>query len=86
MEFFLNNKLAFELNHPSAWCLQKEMKQKLLHMHLPTNKIIEHYNPGYGLSADRSVMRRVSHNTDYGQGKNESMCLTSPIHHRNRTK
>lgn len=70
MEFFLKNKLAFELNHPSAWCLQKEMKQKLLHMHLPTNKIIEHYNRGNRSSADRSVMRRVSNSTDYGQRKN----------------
>lgn len=50
--------LAFELSHPSVWFPHKEMKQKLLHMHLPTNKIIDHYNPGNRSSADRSVTRR----------------------------
>lgn len=38
MDYFFKNTLAFELKHPSAWCLQKEMKQKLFHMHLPTKK------------------------------------------------
>lgn len=42
-------------------------------MHLPNNRIIEHYNPGNRSFTDISVMRKISNSTDYGQEKNENV-------------
>lgn len=81
MEIFPKIIPVFELNHPLVWCLPKDMKQKLLRMHLPTDKIIEHYSLANRLSTDR-----VSNSSDYGQGKVKNIRLTSYTHHRYRTK